>query len=190
MFTPGSRACLPPRNPTRGALQFPHSCLPSRFHRILTMIPCDRRLCFLHPSQTPGMRIGQWFGPGQNPGLWVSSPRRAPLHPQAQHPGWLTHSLRGSVAHGLTFSRRHLYMVPPSSCAQPGVPGAVEPANLPREEGLPCSTWRTVWGERGANIRNHERSRTHSGTFKCCILNLYKDMKNLDCDSEAKFQMC
>lgn len=53
MFTPGSRACLPPRNPTRGALQFPHSCLPSRFHRILTMIPCDRRLCFLHPSQRP-----------------------------------------------------------------------------------------------------------------------------------------
>lgn len=121
------------------------------------------------------------------PGSLGFGPQPAPLHPQARHPGWLTPSLQGSVADGPVSSRRGPDTEPPVQLRTAGVPGAGEPAGLPGEEGLPRSTWRTVRGERGANIRNHESSRMHGGgTFKCCILNLYKEMKNLGCDSGSQ----
>lgn len=141
-----------------------------------------RRQATVRPTPKSGAWNAAWAAVRLRPelGLWVSAPTSPPWTQDGSHP-------RGR---GLWPRARFLLSMSGHGAACAAAcswrPGAAEPAGLPGEEGLPRPTWQAVRGERGANIQNHECSRTHGGTFKCYILNLYKEMKNLGCDSGSQ----
>lgn len=134
------------------------------FCLFLTIIPCNRRLCFPCPSQRPGMRTGQWFGSGQKLGLWVSSPRRAPCTHQpstqdgsrAPNPFCQRRCTHGAhaLAAGICGPRAHF----PLSTSARGVPSAAarslmfqalrSPPPFPGRRGRPAPHG----GQFGANV--------------------------------------